>query len=123
MSNSSEVTDDDDDDDDENHKDYYIVLTSAKDEFPPECGWEAVGDGIWPAPGLTYYDVNLIQPDAPKITRCQPNPSAVQIHFECDEEKRKPKVCPHMRTWYEIEMRHYQPIPDTNKVKIQTKIW
>jgi len=111
----------------ENHLDYYIVLASAKDEVPPECAWEAVDPhGLWPAAGLQYYDVKVVPPSKPRIIRCQPNPNAVQIRFECDEAGRRPKVCPHMEVWYEIEMRHFKYNPNKGKTKSKahdTKIW
>ncbi|ETO09615.1 hypothetical protein RFI_27762, partial [Reticulomyxa filosa] len=89
------------------NQDYYIVLAAAKDELPPECGWEAVDPhGLWPGPGLTYYDVNITPPNKPVIESVKPNPGAVQIRFVCDEESRRPKVCPHMDVWYEVECRH-----------------
>eukprot|EP00485_Elphidium_margaritaceum_P004014 CAMPEP_0202687728 /NCGR_PEP_ID=MMETSP1385-20130828/3367_1 /ASSEMBLY_ACC=CAM_ASM_000861 /TAXON_ID=933848 /ORGANISM="Elphidium margaritaceum" /LENGTH=1356 /DNA_ID=CAMNT_0049342569 /DNA_START=13 /DNA_END=4083 /DNA_ORIENTATION=+ len=119
--------DDDDEEDDENHRDYYIVLASAKDEVPPECAWEAVDPhGLWPAAGLQYYDVKVVPPSKPRILRTQPNPNAVQIRFECDEAGRRPKVCPHMEVWYEIEMRHYKYNLEkgkTSKKPHDTKIW
>eukprot|EP01084_Bolivina_argentea_P132216 233316_1 len=117
----------DSEDSEDNHRDYYIVLASAKDEVPPECAWEAVDPhGLWPAAGLQYYDVKVVSPSKPRIIRTQPNPNAVQIRFECDEEGRKPKVCPHMECWYEIEMRHYKYNVDkrkTSKKPHDTKIW
>ena len=70
---------------------------------------------LWPAPGLQHYDVNVVPPPKPRIVRIQPNPNAVQIRFECEDEGRRPKVCPHMEVWYEIEMRHYKYNPEKGR--------
>ncbi|ETO14528.1 hypothetical protein RFI_22843 [Reticulomyxa filosa] len=104
------------------NQDYYIVLAEAKDEMPPECGWEAVDPhGLWPGPGLTYYDVNIVPPNKPVIESVIPNPGAVQIRFVCDEETRRPKVCPHMDVWYEVECRHIpQVTAPTHERSFQT---
>lgn len=106
--------DDDESESQENHRDYYIVLAHASEEVPPECAWEAVDPhGLWPAAGLQYYDVNVAEPSKPRLMLVQPKPNAVQIRFECEEEGRRPKVCPHMEVWYEVEMRHYKYNTDT----------
>eukprot|EP01083_Nonionella_stella_P238569 835889_1 len=114
-------------DNEDNYRDYYIVLAGAKDEVPPSYAWEAVEPhGVWPAPGLLYHDALIVAASKPRIVRTQPNPSTVQIHFECDEEERKPKACPHMECWYEIEMSHYKYNADkgkTSKRLHDTTIW
>eukprot|EP01083_Nonionella_stella_P272197 922837_1 len=107
-------------------EDHYIVLSPASDELPPECGWETVGESAWPAVGIHYFDVKLAPPSKPRIMRIEQNSNAVAIHFECDEEKRKPRVCVNMECWYEIEMKHYKynvKNEKTSESTHSTKVW
>eukprot|EP01084_Bolivina_argentea_P070549 128264_1 len=101
-------------------RDYYTALTTATNTVPPEYGWKAVGNnGLLPAPGLQYYDIPVTTPSTPTITKVEPNPNAITIHFECEQYMRKPNVCPHMETWYEIEIKHYIHNIDKEKTSKQ----
>eukprot|EP01083_Nonionella_stella_P300537 1026577_1 len=108
-------------------RDHYIVLARASDELPPECGWEAVRQSEWPAVGIQYFDVKVVPPSKPRIIRIQQSSNAVEIHFECDEDGRKPRACANMECWYEIEMKHYikhnVKKGKTFETKHITKVW
>ena len=74
-------------------------MCGVTDQVPPNYGWEAINpNGVWPAPGLTVYEIPLDKQNlaVPKITKCTPAPSSATIYWDC-EGNLKPLVCPGMK--------------------------
>ena len=86
--------------------DYYVAMSGHAECVPPNYGWEAVGPkGMWPAPGLTLFDIELSAQklSCPVIERVVPSPESATIYFEC-ASPRVPAVCRHLDCWFEVEV-------------------
>eukprot|EP01084_Bolivina_argentea_P295049 507857_1 len=95
--------------DDNNHKDYYVNTANDHAEIPPAHSWTPIEpNGKKPIIHLQFEEYKILKPSKPRIARVQAVNNAIQIYFECDEDMRKPRECPFLNVWYEIEMKELQ---------------
>ena len=124
-----ESSDSDDDSDDidnntNNYIDYYCGMNSYNDNIPPNYGWDTTANGIWPAPGITIYNIDISEQDlqSPIIEKVIARTGSTKIYFNCDETKVF-KIFKHLKYWFEIEaIGHEQVIKCSKSPAVVNKL-